>query len=50
MIDSDVCVLEDLAQVIDKEFDIQVTTMNTGGHTRADGIFISEIKKFLDHQ
>ena len=47
MIDSDVCVLEDLAQVIDKEFDIQVTTMNTGGHTRADGIFISEIASFL---
>ena len=47
MIDSDVCVLEDLAQVIDTEFDMQVTTMNTGGHTRADGIFISEIASFL---
>ena len=47
MIDSDVCVLEDLAQVIDKEFDMQVTTMNTGVHTRADGIFISEIASFL---
>lgn len=47
MIDSDVCVLEDLAQVVDKEFDMQVTTMNTGGHTRADGIFISEIASFL---
>jgi hypothetical protein len=47
MIDSDVCVLQDLAQVIDTEFDMQVTTMNTGGHTRADGIFISEIASFL---
>jgi hypothetical protein len=47
MIDSDVCVLEDLAQVVDTEFDMQVTTMNTGGHSRADGIFISEIASFL---
>ena len=47
MIDSDVCVLQDLAQVIDTEFDMQVTTMNTGGHTRTDGIFISEIASFL---
>lgn len=47
MIDSDVCVLQDLAQVIDTDFDMQVTTMNTGGHTRADGIFISEIASFL---
>jgi len=47
MIDSDVCVLKDLAQVINPEFDMQVTTMNGGGHTRADGIFISEIASFL---
>ena len=47
MIDSDVCVLKDLAQVVNPEFDIQVTTMDGGGHTRADGIFISEIASFL---
>lgn len=47
MIDSDVCVLKDLSEVIDTNYDIQVTTMNTGGHTRADGIFISEIASFL---
>ena len=47
MIDSDVCVLKDLSQAINTEFDMQVTTMNGGGHTRADGIFISEIASFL---
>lgn len=47
MIDSDVCILKDLSEVIDTNYDIQVTTMNTGGHTRADGIFISEIASFL---
>lgn len=47
MIDSDVCVLKDLASVIDTQYHMQVTTMNTGGHTRSDGIFISEIASFL---
>ncbi len=47
MIDSDVCVLHDLAQVINTNFDMQVTTMSNGGHTRNDGIFIREIASFL---
>tara|TARA_B100001094_G_scaffold227486_1_gene222004 strand:+ start:2209 stop:3012 length:804 start_codon:yes stop_codon:yes gene_type:complete len=47
MIDSDVCVLHDLSQVINTNFDMQVTTMHTGGHTRDDGIFIKEIASFL---
>jgi hypothetical protein len=47
MIDSDVCVLKDFESVIDMDYDIQVTTMHTGGHTRADGIFIKEIASFL---
>lgn len=47
MIDCDVCVLKDLSETIDSQYDIQVTTMNTGGHTRGDGIFISEIASFL---
>jgi hypothetical protein len=47
MIDSDVCVLRDIESLIDQEYDIQVTTMKTGGHTRADGIFISEIASFV---
>jgi hypothetical protein len=47
MIDSDVCILKDLESIIDLEYDIQVTTMSTGGHTRSDGIFISEIASFV---
>lgn len=47
MIDSDVCVLKDLEPIIDLEYDIQVTTMSTGGHTRSDGIFIREIASFV---
>ena len=47
MIDSDVCVLHDLSQVINTNFDMQVTTMSDGGHTRSDGIFIREIASFL---
>lgn len=47
MIDSDVCVLKDIEPLIDHEYDIQVTTMSTGGHTRSDGIFISEIASFV---
>ena len=47
MIDSDVCVLHDLSKVIDTNFDMQVTTMSDGGHTRSDGIFIREIASFL---
>jgi len=47
MIDSDVCVLKDIEPLINTEYDIQVTTMKTGGHTRADGIFISEIASFV---
>ncbi len=47
MIDSDVCVLKDLNDLIDLNYDIQVTTMKSGGHTRADGIFISEIASFV---
>ena len=47
MIDSDVCILKDLESIIDLEYDIQVTTMKTGGHTRSDGIFIKEIASFV---
>lgn len=47
MIDSDVCILKDIEPLINTEYDIQVTTMKTGGHTRADGIFISEIASFV---
>jgi hypothetical protein len=47
MIDSDVCFLKDIEPLINTEYDIQVTTMKTGGHTRADGIFISEIASFV---
>ena len=47
MIDSDVCVLKNLESVIDINYDLQVTTMHTGGHTRDDGIFIKEIASFL---
>ena len=47
MIDSDVLVLKDFESVIDMDYDLQVTTMQTGGHTRADGIFIKEIASFL---
>lgn len=47
MIDSDVCVLKDIESIIDTEYDIQVTTMKGGGHTRSDGIFISEIASFV---
>lgn len=47
MIDSDVCILKDLEPIIDKSYDIQVTTMSTGGHTREDGIRISEIASFI---
>jgi len=47
MIDSDVCVMKDIESLINTEYDIQVTTMKTGGHTRADGIFISEIASFV---
>ena len=47
MIDSDVCVLKDIEPIINPKIDIQVTTMKTGGHTRADGIFISEIASFV---
>lgn len=47
MIDSDVCVLKDIEPIINPNIDIQVTQMKTGGHTRADGIFISEIASFV---
>lgn len=47
MIDSDVCVLKDFQPIIAPYYDIQVTTMSTGGHTRADGIYISEIASFV---
>lgn len=47
MIDSDVCVLKDIEPIINTEYDIQVTTMKGGGHTRSDGIFISEIASFV---
>jgi len=47
MIDSDVCLLKDIESIIDTEYDIQVTTMKGGGHTRSDGIFISEIASFV---
>lgn len=47
MIDSDVCVLKDIEPIINPNIDIQVTQMKTGGHTRSDGIFISEIASFV---
>jgi hypothetical protein len=47
MIDSDVCILKDIQSIINTEYDIQVTTMKTGGHTRSDGTFISEIASFV---
>ena len=46
LIDSDVCVLKDLAEYIDPREDMQFTSMSTGGHTRADGIFIRDIASF----
>lgn len=47
MIDSDVCILKNIESIIDTEYDIQVTTMKGGGHTRSDEIFISEIASFV---
>jgi hypothetical protein len=47
MIDSDVCILQDIEPIISPHYDIQVTTMSTGGHTRDDGIYISEIASFV---
>lgn len=47
MIDSDVCVLRDIEPIIAPYYDIQVTTMSSGGHTRGDGIYISEIASFV---
>ena len=47
LIDSDVCVLKDLSEYIDTQYDMQFTRMSTGGHTRADGIFIRDIASFL---
>ena len=47
LIDSDVCVLKDLSEYIDTQYDMQFTSMSTGGHTRADGIFIRDIASFL---
>tara|TARA_B100000686_G_scaffold226338_1_gene233545 strand:- start:1931 stop:2740 length:810 start_codon:yes stop_codon:yes gene_type:complete len=47
LIDSDVCVLKDLSKFIDPNCDMQFTSMHTGGHTRADGIFIRDIASFL---
>tara|TARA_B100001996_G_scaffold233595_1_gene180343 strand:+ start:74 stop:883 length:810 start_codon:yes stop_codon:yes gene_type:complete len=47
LIDSDVCILKDLSKFIDPNFDMQFTSMHTGGHTRSDGIFIRDIASFL---
>ncbi len=46
LIDSDVCILKDLSEYIDPREDMQFTSMSTGGHTRADGIFIRDIASF----
>lgn len=47
LVDSDVCVLQDLLPVIDQQFDLQATVMSDGGHRRRDGIFIKEIACFV---
>jgi hypothetical protein len=47
LIDSDVCVLQELSLIIDTNYDLQATVMHDGGHTRADGIFIKEIASFV---
>ena len=48
MVDSDVCVLRDLSNVIDKKYDIQITQMHSGGHRRKiDKIYIKEIACFI---
>jgi len=47
MVDSDVCILRDIEPLIEPHYDIQVTTMSAGGHTRGDGIHISEIASFV---
>lgn len=47
LIDSDVCVLEDLYDVINKEYDIQVTSMTKGSHISGSGVEIFQIACFL---
>lgn len=47
LIDSDVCLIKDLAALIDTKYDIQATVMSDGGHQRRDGIFIKEIACFV---
>jgi hypothetical protein len=47
LIDSDVCILKNILDLADPTFDLQVTTMADGGHTRSDGKFIKEIASFM---
>ena len=47
LIDSDVCILKNILELVDPAFDLQVTTMADGGHTRSDGKFIKEIASFM---
>jgi hypothetical protein len=47
LIDSDVCVLKDIGLLANSMFDLQVTTMSDGGHSRTDGRFIKDIASFM---
>ena len=47
LIDSDVCILKNILELADPSYDLQVTTMADGGHTRSDGRFIKEIASFM---
>jgi lipopolysaccharide biosynthesis glycosyltransferase len=47
LIDSDVCVLEDLHSIIDTEYDVQVTSMAKGSHISGSGVEIFQIACFL---
>lgn len=46
LIDSDVCVLKDFSELIDQQYDMQVTSMKNQ-HYRRDGIFLRQIAAFL---
>lgn len=47
LIDSDVCILRNILELAEPMYDLQVTTMADGGHTRGDGRFIKEIASFM---
>lgn len=47
LIDSDSLIVKDFSEIINKEFDLQITQMSSGAHVSNSGIKISHIASFM---